>query len=205
MDASSDIRKITPRWLDNYAPGYIGFSFNTRAPLSYGISYFQRWVRMSDIRVSHTFVVSGEDSCIEAVAGGVREGPLGYYFNDPYIRVFFREPRDYTADMGRRISSTAASLKGKRYDTRLIAGHLAANLWLLRRALAKDHHPKVERWLLARANDPDAYVCSEVAAFALDCQWELCDVGCLKDPHELITPQRLFEDAEVFKEWKHRA
>jgi hypothetical protein len=38
-------------------------------------------------------------------------------------------------------------------------------------------------------------------AYALDNQAECRDVGILKDPHETIDPQELFEDNEVFKDW----
>lgn len=196
----------TPRWLDNYAPGYIGFSYRTDSPiLSPGIAYFTRWDRLSSIRVTHSFIVSGPDHCLEALPGGVRESSLQARFEDPNLAVFFRKPVRYSLDLGCAICRSARAQIGVAYDYRLIAGQALVNTWLFHRCLSRSAEIRTLEWF----DNATAFICSELAAFSLDAQPELHDLGCLADPHCAVSPQILFEDPALFQPWKsqtpHRA
>jgi hypothetical protein len=77
---------MAPNWGVNYNVGYIGFiSPVTDSDLvSIGITYCERWDKLSDISVVHAFIVTGENQCIEAIMNpGVVIDPLESYFNDP--------------------------------------------------------------------------------------------------------------------------
>ena len=89
-----ETKQLAPRFGTNYRPGYIGFTFPTRpGHISEGITWLTRWDRMSDIKVSHTFLVVGLNTCIEAELGrGVTARPLTDYFGGSY-HVYFRKPR----------------------------------------------------------------------------------------------------------------
>ena len=52
-------------------------------------------------------------------------------------------------------------------------------------------------------NGKDKWICSELAAYALDSQAEYHDKGVLQKPDFTIDPQELFEDNRIFCRW-HR-
>ena len=197
------ITSVKPEWGKNYNIGYIGFQFTDDSMLSEGIAYFSRWERMSDIKVSHCFVITGEHEVTEALTDkGVSTSPLGERFQDPHCHVFFREPVNYTIGLGARIARDAKAEVGSPYDFELIAGHLIVDSWVVHRLLSKSTQERVKAQVLKYADDPSGFICSELAAYSLDQQPELHDVGCLKHPDYWIEPQELFEDNEVFKRWK---
>ena len=51
-------------------------------------------------------------------------------------------------------------------------------------------------------NNDKRWICSELAAYALDEQPEYHDKGILNKEADTITPQELFEDGTVFEPWK---
>lgn len=196
--------RMTPAYGINYDIGYVGFTRPTdRSVMSSGITYFTRWDCLSDIEVSHTFIVAGPNACVEAhLHSGVRLAPLHTYFNGPY-EVFFRKPVLWSANTGHLIASLARRDIGKAYDWKLILGHaLGGTLfirWLNRRRW------RMKPTLLNRLLDtPDAFICSEHVAHVFKQFVEYCNKGCLKLPAHTINPQMLFEDAEVFEEWKNK-
>jgi hypothetical protein len=98
---------LAPSYGDNYDLGYIGFTspVTQQDVISVGIAYFEGYDRLIDIAVTHVFIVTGENTCIEALMGkGVVEDPLQPYFDDPKTHIFFRKPADYTKEIGHRIS-----------------------------------------------------------------------------------------------------
>jgi hypothetical protein len=195
-----DIQIITPQFGVNYDVGYIGFTY-TGGFVAAGVAYFERWNRLSDIKVTHVLVVSGENECIEAhIDEGVARVPLTKYFADPECRIFFRKPRGWNPELGERIAAAAGTKVGAKYNTGLVAAEAAADTvaghWLNR--LFRDWpHRVLNRWL-ARPNE---FICSELAAFALAQQPEFAGQGVLVRPLDTIDPQELFEDAVLFEDW----
>ena len=195
---------LEPAWLDNYAPGYIGFQYDVdglTGELDAGIAYFTRWDRLSSIKVAHTFVVSSQFECVEAIGSGVQVSPLLPRFKDPTIAVFFRKPRYYSLDLGCAISRAARAQIGAPYDRRLIAGQALVNGWLPHLLLPECAEIKVLSWF----RTPGAFVCCGLAAYAMQPQTELHNLGCLRRPFWSINPQLLFEDDQVFEPWKSQA
>jgi hypothetical protein len=122
---------IKPQFRSNYDAGYIGFTFTDECPVSEGIAFFERWNRLSDIRVSHVFVVTGDVELVEAqMEHGVQKDSIAKYFNDPHTIVFFRKPRGWSPELGQRIASAAASKIGTPYATGLIVADLLADSFL---------------------------------------------------------------------------
>ena len=186
----------------NYGLGYIGFTYPADpGHITRGITWFTRWSRLSDIRVSHALIVTGENECIEAQLGqGVIRRPLSDYFDGEYD-IFFRKPRNLTMHRANDICFAARMQLGKRYDKALIYSHAILGS-LLGRLLNKLcwNIPGV---VLARLlNNPDAWICSELAAYALRSVPAYRVHGCLSCPSASITPQQLFEDNEIFSPWK---
>ena len=200
-----NITSQPPKWGDNYDIGYCGFQYIDDNLLSEGIAYFERWERMSDIKVSHCFIVTGQWECVEALGRGVVSSPLGERFQNPHCAVFFRKPVGYTADLGQRIASAAKSKQGCGYDYTLIAGHAMADSWLVHRLLSKATEMSVKEFILSHSHVPNRFICSEFDAYCLDAQPELKDRGCLAEPEYWIEPQDLFEDNEVFEGWNDQA
>ena len=198
------LKSETPIYGKNYRIGYIGFQFTSDSLLSNGVAYFARWDRMSDIRVSHCFVVVGANQGCEALAdkNKVSLSDLSPRFNDPHCLVFFRQPRGWTLGIGADIAKTAKGCVGDRYDRSLIAGHLAVNLWLVRRLMSKGSHRQFEDWFLKKCDSKEEWICSELCAYALDEQEEYRDKGVLARPNYCVKPQALFEDQEIFEPWK---
>lgn len=205
MSGESDTQvesvQLAPVWGENYRPGYIGFTWHRSHPMHHGIAWFTRFARLSAIRVAHVFIVSGEDECVEALSNGVSAQPLQRYFADPLCAVFFRKPRNYSPELGHAIAATAKTRIGCRYDWGLVAAHALANLWAVQRLMSKGRHRNLEKWLAELGDSPKRNMCSELAAFSLDEQPQLRDLGCLAEPHRTISPQELFEDLEVFEPW----
>ena len=85
--------QLNPVYGVNYDKGYIWFSYND-GTISKGITYFTRGDRKQQIKVSHVFLVTGENSCIEADAftGKVEEASLTKYFYQAGYQVFFKKP-----------------------------------------------------------------------------------------------------------------
>ena len=190
-----------PVFGENYKVGYIGFTHRIADPLAEGIAHFTRWSRLSDIRVSHVFIVTGEWECVEATPKkGVSENDLTRYFKDPRTRVFFRKPRKLDAPLGRRIAETARAQVGTKYDHLLVAAQFLEGSFL-RRWLRAAFRESPEHFLGRLANRDERWICSELAAFCLDSQAEYADRGILAKPHYAVDPQEFFEDQEIFAAW----
>ena len=205
------INSIAPKFKEDYDIGYIGFTYNKSDITSIGIAYFTDWIRMSDIKVSHCFIVTGEDELIEAAAKeGVREDTISKYFNDPNVQVFFRKPkmRKATSDSGDFVALAVKGYLGFKYNyfailIQSLYGNktISAMLELIgvshdstRMALISLFEPLLEYF-------NHGFICSGLVARVLEITF------CLnpKIPVNLISPQELFEIPEPYYPWKGSA
>ncbi len=198
-----EINLIEPVYGLNYNKGYIGFTYDSNHPVGRGIAYFTKWYKMSNIHATHVLIVTGKNSCIEADAASnmVEENPLEPYFAPSNRQIFFRKPRDLNDEIADRIVSILKPEVGKKYDYKLILAHgLSGGLpgYLLNRL----SNGRLKKVLCEVLDCPSSYICSELAAYALDEQPEYRDKGVLALPNSTINPQKLFEDDEIFEPWK---
>jgi len=196
--------QLDPMFGVNYDLGYVGFVRHMRpGTFSRGITYFSRWDRMSDISVTHTFLVVAPNACVEARwRGGVRLTPLSDYFNSD-DQVFFRKPVLYSQLTGQLMSDAARREIGKRYDKKLIIAHALIGS-LAFRIMNKARWGFSGNTLARMLDTPDAFICSELVAHVMGRFTEYCNRGCLRWPSSRITPQKLFEDIELFEPWKNQ-
>ncbi len=195
------VQSLAPAFGDNYKPGYVGFTRTGSSQMSTGIAYVTRWSRLSDIHVSHVLVVTGNNECVEAVGGkGIVKSPLNKYFDDPKTQIFFRRPRKCTAAVGQRIAGVALAQAGIKYDDLVLAAQMLEASFL-RRWMLSYFHGTPGQFLGRLLNRDNRWICSELAAYCLDCQPEYADKGVLAKPNHAIDPQELFEDQEVFASW----
>jgi hypothetical protein len=189
---------MLPRFPDDYNIGHIGFTY-VPGITSTGVAFFERWHRLGPVQVTHTLIVSGPNECIEAhIDEGVARVPLDKYFRDPACRIFFRQPRGWTPELGARIVAAAAAQVGSRYNTSLILAEAAGDTWL-----GYWCNRIFRAWpnrLLSRLLDrPGHWICSQLVAYALRQQPELRSVGVLRFPPDTIDPQQLFDDPTLFE------
>lgn len=195
------VQSIIPKFGENYDVGYIGFTYYASDAVSEGIAYFERWNRLSDIRVSHTFVVTGDSELVEAhIEHGVQRASLSKYFDDPKVQVFFRKATGWHPLLGKRIAEAAESKIGCPYGTGLILAEMAADTWIghLVNKVCKEWPNRFVSWLL---NRDTSFICSELVAYALSQQSEFRGRGILAKPLDTIDPQELFEDQVLFEDW----
>lgn len=207
MDIKTDsspveLTSVQPVYGKNYNAGYIGFTYYKTNFICNGIAYFTRWSRMSDIKVAHALVVTGENECVEATfTKGVVKSDLAHYFNDPTCQIFFKKPIGLTQATADNMAKIAKQEVGTKYDTQLIAAQ----------ALQGSHVGKLinsifggipDRIVSKLLNNDNSWICSELAAYCLDEQPEYKNKGILSKPNETIDPQELFEDQTIFKAWK---
>jgi len=195
-------KTISPEFHTTHDIGYIGFTYFDESFVSRGIAYYTRWSRLSEITVSHALIVTGENECIEALAekNRVTKSPLEKYFRNPKCAIFFRKPFQWSEEIGNRISTTALTQNGTKYDYNLIAADMVRGSFIghLISGCFKGRKSDILTKLL---NDDKRWICSELAAYALDEQPEYKDRGILNKEAATITPQELFEDATVFTPW----
>lgn len=196
------VQSLPPRFGENYKAGYIGFLDTSADTASKGIAYFTRWSRLSDVHVSQPVVVTGENTCVEVLAGkGVVRTPLEKYFNDPKVRIFFRKPRKCSSSLGERIAAAADTQVGVRSEQLILAARVLENSFLqrwIRSAFAQNS----DRFLSKLLNQDIRWLGGELAAYSLDAQPEYAGKGLLDRPQFSVDPQTLFEDEELFAAWK---
>ena len=183
-------------WGVNCNVGWIGFISRHNDFIADGINWFSRWDEISKVPVTHTFVITGIDSTVEAFADGVKTGTLSAYLNDPNVALLVRRPISWTPDMGARIASKAEMHLGEKYNDWLIVADAISNTlvghWL-------DHlfNGAVSQHLTHWADTKNTEICSKLAAIALT-QPENQSFGILANPPASIKPIDLFEDQYVF-------
>ena len=197
-----EVKSVEPVYGKTYRPGYIGFQFQDDSVVSDGIAYFTRWDKLSNFPVTHTFIVSCKNECIEAhLENGVQCSTLDERFADPHCHVVFRKPIGLTIDIGSSIVYAAASQLGDKYDKSLIIAQAFEGTFT-GRVLRKMYGAKLEKILNRLFDHTDRWICSELASYALDEQPEYHDKGCLLKPNGMVSPQELFEDRVLFQDWK---
>jgi hypothetical protein len=167
--------------------------------MSRGIARVTSSRRKRGIPVSHAFVVTGEDECIEAAfpRGVVRSSLAEEYFHRADRYVIFRKPKGLNADLADRIVRVAQQQVGAEFDHRALVGAgLSANFVA---ALIDRLFGGSPRDFLAQvADDEGRWICSELVAFCLDQQPEFRGRGVLQHPSATIGPQWLFESEDLF-------
>ena len=130
-----------------------------------------------NLKVTHTFVVSVENECIEAhIDEGVARVPLTKYFADPTCQTFFRQPRGWNPDLGRRIADAAATKVGSHYNTGLIVAEAASDT-VMGHWFNKLLHSWPNRLLSKVCDRSGQWICSQLVAYALAQQPELQGQG----------------------------
>jgi len=168
--------------------------------LSGGIAYLTRRAKKGEIKVSHAFVVTGPNECIEAnlPVGVVTSDLAREYLNRDDRVILFRKPKGLTAAAAQRIIKRARAQLGARFDVGGLAaegmhgtylGNLITTLFGTkpREVVARLLHQK-GRW-----------VCSELVAHCLRKEQRYRDKGVLARPAGTASPQELFEDDEAFE------
>jgi len=183
----------------NYTLGDIGFQFVDNSFLSEGIVFFTGWEAMSDIKVSHSFVITGQNECIESLSNGVDQSTLAERFASSHTHVTIRRPVDLTLQRGMDIVKRATSLLGTPYDFRLLAGMIAANSRLVR-WLPTVIYMAYRRKVCWYAHTEGQLICDGLCVKALNAVPEYA--AALPEEYYVYDPQMLFEDTVVFKPWK---
>lgn len=197
-----ELTSIEPVYGENYNAGYVGFTYYKTNFVCNGIAYFTRWNRMSDIKVSHALIVTGENECVEATyTKGVVQSDLKHYFDDPNCQIFFKKPVGLTNAIADNMVKVAKKEVGMKYDTKLIAAQAmqGSHIGKLVNSIFGGVPDRIVSKLL---NSDNCWICSELAAYCLDEQPEYKNKGILSKPNETIDPQELFEDPVIFKAWK---
>jgi hypothetical protein len=182
----------------DYDLGYIGFTC-VPGVISAGIAYAEHWHRLGRVTVTHTFVVTGNNECVEAhIDEGVARVSLDKYLRDPRCRIYFKRPRGWTQPLGARIAAAAATRIGARYNTSLILAEAAADTWLGHwcNRLFRDWPNRILSKIL---DQPNHWICSQLVADALAQQPEFKNLGILRQPLDTIDPQQLFDDPTLFE------
>lgn len=195
----------TPAYGVNYDTGYTGFvSHRAATAVSQGIAWFTRFDQLSDIRVSHVFTVTGPDTCVEAhMRGGIQESKLSTYFNNPDLLVFFRKPVGLNETAADIIRTAVMQHVGEGYDRKLLLAH-AANGSFFGRLAGLLTNGKADAFITWLLDNPDRWICSEYAAWALAKVPRLYGRGVLRYPAASINPQELFEDDITYEPWKRQ-
>ncbi len=182
------------RFQADYDVGWIGFT-NTGGFVADSIAWGERHeVRPGEPRVTHAFIVTGENAGIEAhIEHGVARFSMLKYFADPACEVYFRRPVGLTDRVANGIVQAAESKLGAKYDTSLIVADALADTFageLLDRVTGGRFGVGLRRIL----DDPKEMICSELAALALNEQPIYRGRGCLARPLDTIDPQQLHGD-----------
>lgn len=196
------VQSVEPVFGENYRPGFLGFTHVGSSSASHGIAHITGWSRLSDVHVDRVLVVTGEKEGVELVGGRqVDTVPLTKYFDDPKTQIFFRKPRKCSGGLATRIATTALAQIGTRFDQLLMAARLVEGSFLRRWLLS--HFPEKSRHFTAKLDPVDArWLSAEFAAYCLDCQPEFAGRGVLGRAARGVSPQELFEDAELFAAWR---
>ncbi len=198
-----EIKSKEPVYGENYKKGYIGFTYFKKSFISNGIAYITRWARMSDIMVSHALVVTGENTCVEALIDkGVIETHLTDYFENPECQIFFRKPVGLTNQIADSIALLAEGQLGTKYNHKLIVAQAMQGTFI-GKLINKVFNNNPDILASKLLNRDDKWICSELAAYCLDEQEKYRNKGVLRHSNETIDPQELFEDDLIFQKWRN--
>ena len=205
---SNTVVSVKPEYGVNYSKGYLGFTFTDGSFISAGIAWFTKWDRGTNpdvprIPLSHVFIVSGENECIEATMPEVMRSPLTKYFDAPHTHVVFRKPVGLDDDIATRIVAVAEERIGCGYGYSLIVGHALANS-LFGKLLGVITGGWSSRAMENLFDNRHQYICSELGSTALNEQPEYAGKGVLAHPPYTINPEALFNTKDVFDPWATR-
>src|SRR5437763_8841113 len=190
-------RSARPEFGKDYDIGWVGF-VRGRSVLSAGIAYLTRRDKVGGARVTHAFLVTGPDECVEAnfPAGVVVSGLAENYFDKDGGRVVFRKPRGLTPAVARRVVKRARAEVGAKFDVAGMAAEGLGDTFLghLLNALLGDKPKKVAAKVLHRKG---RWVCCDLVAHCLRAEPRYRGKGVLARPPGTISPQKLFEDEDL--------
>jgi hypothetical protein len=180
--------------------GWVGFVHSSGQLLSGSIAYLTRRDKKGGVTVTHTFLVTGPNECVEAnLPVGVTTSDLAKeYLGRENRRVVFRKPRELTPAVARRLVARARAEVGAKFDyggfaalgmTDTFLGHLVDSLL----------GGKPKELLAGLLHQHGHYVCSELVAYCLRKEPRYREKGVLARPQGILTPQELFEDGELFE------
>lgn len=205
---SNAIVSVKPEFGVNYKNGYIGFTFTDNSFISNGIAWFDRWEKgknsnLPDLNLSHAFIVSGRNECIEALDTGVTLSPLTKFFDDPHTHICFRKPLGLTEEIADRMLLDASRLLGSPYDFILVAGHAVSDSFggKLLEEITNGKSRDLITWLFETKGK---YICSELIAEIMRKRPEYGTKGVLSHPPYSLDPQRIFQDEIVFSTWSQQ-
>lgn len=194
----------TPKYGVNYNAGYIGFLYKDEAMFSKGITYFTEAQDYWNIPVSHVLIVTGENSCVEAVSGrGVIMSDLNKYFCDEHTLTFFKKPKGMDEIIAGEIIQTAERQVGTNYADSLIVNDLMRETFM-GQLLDELGNDRIFDAISTTLNKESYFRCSELAAYCLKSadSWSYNNSGILTKPVSTVTPENLFCDREIFEDWK---
>lgn len=191
-------RVETPEYGRNYDRGWIGFN-HASSWMSKGIARLTEPQRKSGIPISHAFIVTGEDECVEAAfrKGVVKSSLTEAYFDKPDRYVIFRKPLGLNDDLADRIVTTARAELGTDFNNAALLSSLMAESFL-GSVVDRLFDGELEKCIAKLAEDEDRWICSELAAYCLNQQPEFQGRGILRKSEAAIEPQALFEADELF-------
>jgi hypothetical protein len=180
--------------------GWIGFVHSSGQLLSGTIAYLTRRQKKGAVTVSHSFVVTGPNQCVEAnlPVGVVKSNLTAEYLDRNDRLVLFRKPRGLTRAVARRIVQTAKAQIGAKFD---YGGFAAVGLsgTFLGHLLDSLFGGKPKALLDGLAHQEGRWVCSELVAYCLRQEPRYRVMGVLGREPGILTPQELFEDDELFE------
>jgi hypothetical protein len=192
-------RPARPKFGRDFGPGWVGF-VRGHTLLSAAIAYLTRRDKAGDTRVTHAFLVTGRDGCVEAnfPAGVVASGLTASYLGKDAGRVVFRKPKGLTPAVAARLVRRAEAQVGCKFDTAALLAEGLGGTFLghLVNALTGNKPKELTAKLLHKKG---RWVCSDLVIYCLQGERKYCDKGVLARPVGTVSPQALFEDDTVFE------
>lgn len=187
-----------PEFGVNYDIGWAGFVWHDSF-IADGIAWFTRRHRKGNPKVDHVFVVTGNNTLVEANSDGVDPESMDEYFKQPGYSVYLRKPKFWTPDLGSRIAAKANTYIGYPYDFGLIAGDAISNsiIGQITNDLTDD---LFDDWITRATDSSRAMICDKLYVLAAKDQPELKGLGTLGVPPSENNPQMLFGDDAIFEE-----
>jgi hypothetical protein len=190
---------IRPEFGKDYDLGWVGFVHGPSL-LSTGIAYLTRRDKAGDVGVTHSFLVTGPDECVEAnyPAGVVTSGLAESYFDQADGRVIFRKPKGLTKAATRRVVRRAKGEVGAKFDVAGMAAEGLGGTFLghLVNSLFGDKPKDMVAGLL---HQNGRYVCSDLVIYCFREEPKYRGKGAVARPVGTVSPQTLFEDEELFE------
>lgn len=180
--------------------GWVGFVYCPARLISGGIAYLTRREKQGDVTVSHAFLVTGPNECVEAnLPAGVVASDLAKEYLDRHDRlVLFRKPQGLTPAIARRVVSRARAQVGAKFDIGGLAAE-ALNDTFLGHLVDTLFDGKPRKLLASLLHQDSRWVCSGLVAYCLRQEPKYRKRGVLARLQGTVTPQELFEDGELFE------